>query len=270
MEIDKLSYTDFVSLIREENRPPGGKKTVREFLLNSFVDKKSKVLEVGCTNGFTALEIARVIGCKTYGIDINMKSLDNAKKRILKEKVKFLFGNAYSIPFRKDTFDLVVCSNATSFMNNKEKAVSEYKRVVKPWGFIAVSPMYYIKNPPGEIVKKVSDIIGTEISVKSKDDWIKIFEKEGLEIFYIKDYLFNKKDKQDIETYVEKSLNKPHLNFLSKEIRKKINDRWAETMNVFSDNLKYVGYSVILLRKRGEIEEVELFDSKEAHAQNTR
>ena len=29
-DLDKLSYTDFVSLICEENRPSGGKFTIRE------------------------------------------------------------------------------------------------------------------------------------------------------------------------------------------------------------------------------------------------
>ncbi len=63
-DIEKLSYTDFVSLIQEENRPSGGKNTIREILINTFINKDSKVLEVGCTNGFTSLEIARTIGCK--------------------------------------------------------------------------------------------------------------------------------------------------------------------------------------------------------------
>lgn len=270
MEINKISYTDFISLIREENRPPGGKKTVREFLLNSFTNQKSKVLEVGCTNGFTTLEIARTIGCKTYGIDINKKSLKNAQQRVKNERASFLFGSAYNIPFRSNKFDLVVCSNATSFMDNKKKAISEYKRVVKPWGFVAISPMYYIKTPPREIVAEVSKIIGSEISIKTKNEWLELFREEGFEIYYIRDYRFNKKTKEDIINYVKKSLNKPHLNILPKEIQNEIKDRWIQTMGVFSENLEHVGYSTILLRKRGEIEEVELFDSREAHVNNKR
>ena len=51
-DLDKISYTDFVSLICEENRPSGGKFTIREIAKNSFITKDSKVLEIGCTNGF--------------------------------------------------------------------------------------------------------------------------------------------------------------------------------------------------------------------------
>ena len=78
LEIEKLSYTDFVSLLQEENRPPGGKKTVREVILNSFVDRQSNVLEIGCTNGFTSLEIARLIGCQVIGVDISSSSIQNS------------------------------------------------------------------------------------------------------------------------------------------------------------------------------------------------
>lgn len=263
MDIENLSYTDFISLIREENRPPGGKKTVRELLINSFANKKSKILEVGCTNGFTTLEIARTIGCRTYGIDINKKSLENAKKRVINEKAKFRYGSAYNIPFKKEYFDIVFCGNATSFMENKNKAVSEYKRVVKKWGFIAVSPMYYIKNPTREIVQSISSLIGTNIDVRTKKEWMELFKRSGLEIYYCKDYEFYFKSKKEIDEYVEESLNKEHLKYLPKGILKKIEERWKKTITIFNKNLSYVGYSVILLRKRGEPEEVELFNSKE-------
>lgn len=261
-DLKNMPYTDFVSLISEENRPPGGKKTIREFLKNSFLDRKSKVLEVGCTNGFTSLEITRLLGCKVWGIDINEKSLLNAKKRVKKERVKFLYGNAYKIPFKNNYFDMVVCSNATSFMENKSKAMSEYKRVVKPWGFIGVSPMYYIKKPPKEIISKISDIIGAKVGIFSKKDWINLFRKEGLEIYYIQDYTFDSKTNKEINNYLEESLDKPHLNKIPKNIIKLIRQKWKNIIKTFNNNLKYLGYSVILLRKREELEEIELFTTK--------
>jgi ubiquinone/menaquinone biosynthesis C-methylase UbiE len=263
MEIEKLSYTDFISLIREENRPPGGKKTVREFLLNSFVNKKSRVLEVGCTNGFTTLEVARVIGCKTYGLDINKNSIANAQRRITNEKAKFILGSAYQIPFKDNYFDLVICSNATSFMEDKKRAISEYKRVVKPWKFIAISPMYYLQEPPKKILAEVSKIIGNEITVTSKEDWLDLIKKQGLEIYSSKNYKFKFKSKKEIEEYIQLSLNKDHLKNLPIEDLKKIKSRWTEIITTFNENLKYVGYSVILLRKRKEFEEAELFDVEE-------
>jgi ubiquinone/menaquinone biosynthesis C-methylase UbiE len=125
MNIEKMSYIDFISLIKEENRPPGGKKTIREFIKNSFVNKNSKILEVGCTNGFTSLEVARLLGCKVWGIDLHKPSIDNAKSRVKSEKVTFMVADALSLPFKSNFFDMVICSNATSFIKEKEKAIKK-------------------------------------------------------------------------------------------------------------------------------------------------
>ncbi len=264
MDIEKLSYTDFISLIREENRPPGGKKTVKEYILNSQIDRKSKVLEVGCTNGFTSLEIARIVKCKTWGVDINERSLNNARQRVNHEKVKFKYGDAYNLPFRSNMFDLIICSNATSFMKDKKRAIREFSRITKPWGLIATSPMYYIKKPPQRIVNEVSKVIGAKIDVRSKKDWTDLFTSSGLEIYCAKDYKFIYKKPKEIEDYVKKSLDKPHLNSLPLPTLNAVKLRWKRTMKLFNENLKYVGYSIILLRKRIEPEEIELFDSIEA------
>lgn len=262
MKIDELSYTDFVSLIKEENRPPGGKKTIREFLKNSFMNHNSKILEVGCTNGFTGLEVARLLNCKVWGVDLHKPSIDNAKSRVKSEKVNFMVADALNLPFRDNSFNMVICSNATSFMKEKGKAIKEYFRVTKPWGFVATCPMYYIKQPPKELVKKVSDIIGTQIDIRAKEDWISLFKKNGFEIYFLKDYLFDYQSKENINRLVQEIINKPSIISLSKDIKDKIASRWKKTLSVFNNNLSYVGYSVILLRKRDEIEETELFNSK--------
>jgi len=261
MKIDELSYTDFVSLIKEENRPPGGKKTIREFLKNSFMDKNSKILEVGCTNGFTSLEIARLLNCKVWGVDLHKPSIDNAKSRVKSEKVNFIVADALNLPFRDNFFNMVVCSNATSFMKEKGKAIKEYFRVTKPWGFVATCPMYYIKRPPKELVKEVSNIIGIPIDVKTKEEWISLFKKNGFEIYFMKNYLFDYSSKENINKLVQETVNKPSIGPLPKDVRENIAFRWKRTLSVFNKNLSYVGYSVILLRKREEIEETELFTS---------
>ena len=97
---------------------------------------------------------------------------------------------------------------------------------------------------------------------KSKKDWLEIFEEIGLEVYYCNDYKFDEKSTKEIQTYVKKSLDKDHLEKLPVSDRKKITERWEKTMKLFNENLSYVGYSVILLRKRDEDEEVELFTSK--------
>ena len=123
-EIKKMSYTDFISLIKEENRPSGGKLTIREIVKNSFLNKESKVLEIGCTNGFSTIEINKLINCINVGIDININSIKNANDRILKNnldpnRITFKYGDAEKLEFKDNYFDMIVCGNAISFIQNK-------------------------------------------------------------------------------------------------------------------------------------------------------
>jgi hypothetical protein len=48
---------------------------------------------------------------------------------------------------------------------------------------------------------------------------------------------------------------------LPNPVQEKVVSRWKSTLSIFNDNLSYMGYSIILLRKRDEVEETELFTS---------
>lgn len=263
-DLDKLSYTDFVSLICEENRPSGGKFTIREIAKNSFITKDSKVLEIGCTNGFSSLEINKLTNCTVIGIDINENSVDNAKKRIAENgldssRISFEVGNAEELQFSDNEFDLIICGNAMSFVSNKSKAIEELKRVLKPNGFISIVPIWYKDIPDKNIIDKVNDELGFQINCTFEQDWNN-YNKWNLELYYKKDYSFVKRTKADIERYVDNMIdNKPHLDIYNEEEKKIIKNRWERTMEVFNDNLSLTNFSIILLRKNLVKEEEELF-----------
>ncbi len=263
-DIQKLSYTDFVSLICEENRPSGGKFTIREIAKNSFINENSKILEIGCTNGFSSLEINKLTNCNVIGIDINQNSVDNAKKRIKEnglnpKKISFEYGNAEELRFKDNEFDLIICGNAMSFVSNKSKAINELKRVLKPNGFISIVPIWYKDNPDKKIISKVNAELGFEINCTFEKDW-SVYDKWDLELYYKKDYDFIKRSSKDIETYAKNLIySKEHLDIYSEEEKQIIIDRWIRTMKVFNDNLSMTKFSIILLRKNLVKEEEELF-----------
>ena len=263
-----MSYTDFISFIKEENRPSGGKKTIREILINSFINKDSNVLEIGCTNGFTSLEINKLIKCNVIGIDINMNSIDNANERIIKNKldpnkIKFEHGNVENMKYKDETFDLIVCGNALSFVENKNEAISEIIRVLKPNGMIALVPIWYKQTPDFNIVDNVNKILGFKIKCTREDDWLD-FSRYNLELYLKKDYKFDNPNKKDINAYVDKMISsKEHLKSYDEEVLQHIKKRWKSIISIFNDNLKMTNYSIILLRKSTEKEEEEIFMTKE-------
>ena len=263
-DLMKLSYTDFVSLICEENRPSGGKFTIREIAQNAFINKDSKVLEIGCTNGFSSLEMNKLTNCNIIGIDINKNSVENANKRILENgldsnKISFEYGNAENLRFNDAEFDLIICGNAMSFVSDKSKAIEELKRVLKPNGFISIVPIWYLNKPDEKIISKVNEELGFEINCTYEKDW-SVYDKWGLELYYKKNYSFIKRTEKEIKDYAVNMIrNKSQLNIYNESEKEIIINRWIRTMNVFNENLSLTNFSIILLRKSLVKEEEELF-----------
>ena len=264
-DINAMSYTDFISFIEEENRAAGGKKTIREIVQNSFLDSNSSVLEVGATNGFTSLEIARLIKCKVCGLDLNENSINNAKERAKRSGtfVDFVQGSSYELPFPDKSFDLVVCGNALSFMEDKGQAISEIKRVIKDWGFCSIVPLWHKTIPPQDLLDRVSDAINSKIVSRKKSAWVDMMKEYGFELYCHSDHEFIDQGPQVIDAYVKLFLAKPHIDQLPQEVKDQIYLRWETTIELFNESLKYCCYSVMLFRKRTEPEEFELFESIE-------
>jgi SAM-dependent methyltransferase len=269
--ISNMSYTDFIAFIKETNRCPGGKKTVRIIAQNAFLTKESHVLEIGSNTGFTSLEIARTVKCRVEGIDINESCIREAQNILdsetkpVRNLVSFSVASAYDIPFSAEIFDLVIVGGATSFMDRKSRAVSEYKRVTKTWGFISVTQLFYATPPPTSVVKSVSSAIGVEIEPWGEERWLNVFtdREHDLELYYYKSYGLNDRPKEHIDEYVGYFIKKPHIQSLSKPVQIAIADKWQNYLAIFNRNHKYLGFFTALLRKRGSPEEPELFMSND-------
>jgi len=270
--LNKLNYSDWVALIKERNRPSGGIKSVHKVAVNAFIDPSKKVLEIGCNTGFTSVNLSLLTGCRCVGIDINKDSIKEAKKyskeQGFNKRTNFRVANALDLPFKNETFDVVWCSNVTSFINDKEKAISEYLRVLKIGGTLVVIPIYYIRKPPIKIITEVSKAIGSKIKFMEKKDWISLFNKISLknryklELYYEKDYIYQNRS-TFIREYVNYILNKKHLLKLNKEDKEIIKKRTLNFFYLFNKNLKYAGYSILLFQKRKIKDEIELFITEE-------
>lgn len=268
-----MDYSTFVGLIKERNRPSGGIRTIHNVAINAFVNSKKKMLEIGSNTGFASVNMSLLTGCKVIGIDINQKSIDEAimyaKQQGINHKVKFIKASALKLPFKENKFDIVWASNVTSFISNKTKAIEEYSRVLKPGGILAIIPIYYIKNVPNKILTDVSRAIGSDVKRWDKKFWISLFtdtnkldSKYKIELFYQKDFKYL--DRSDfISQYTEEVINKNISKKYPSEDLLKIKNRFKYFINLFNNNLKYAGFSILLFQKRTTLDETELFITQE-------
>ena len=259
-KIKQMSYVDLMAFLDEVNRPPGGKDSVRILAQNCFINKDSKVLDIGCNTGYISFEIAHLAKCSVVGVDINKNMIKAAekirKKDSLGHLVKFKVADAMNLPFQKETFDMVVSGGSTAFIDDKIKALQEYKRVLKQWGFVADINFFYKKRPPAPLLKKLNSILEIKIEPWDINYWVDLYEKAGLEKYFIHVGQIQPVSRQAVKNYCSVMANERQL---PSNVELELKKRLLKIMSVFNENHKYLGYGVFILRKRPQKEQISLF-----------
>ncbi len=266
-EVREMNYTDFIALLKETNRCPGGKKTIRRIRELIHIDNKTKILDVGSNTGFTSLELGRITPAHISGIDISESCIAESKVLLsediddVRSRIQFQVASAYDIPFPDNEFDIVMVGGATGFMDDKRKAITEYLRVLKSWGFLVLSQLTYHSQPPTDVVSDVSNIIGLQIKPMNKNDWISIVVDitNDFELYLDESHTLSPRTDEKIKKYIDYFINKDHIKVMPDDVKEAIRERWSNILKVFNENHKYLGYDIMIFRKRPILEEPELF-----------
>jgi len=96
-----------------------------------------KVLDIGIGTGIFALELMKY-QTEITGIDVSEKMLDIARSKGL---TNVSVGDAVSLDFPDESFDLVISITALEFIKEYEKAISEMVRVCKRGGRVVVGTL---------------------------------------------------------------------------------------------------------------------------------
>lgn len=103
-----------------------------------------KALDIATGKGAVLFPIAEKVGSsgRVVGIDISKKMIEETSIAVQKRKINcidLLQMDAEKLDFPNCSFDAVFCGFALFFFPSMSKALSEFKRVLKPEGFLAVS-----------------------------------------------------------------------------------------------------------------------------------
>lgn len=119
-----------IALLRAENRAraPWILQTLEEEGYTSC-----HILDIACGGGLLSNQLA-VAGHHVTGIDLSRSSLEVAKKNDKTDSVKYIEGDALSLPFDDQTFDVVLAMDFLEHVDNPLHAIAEASRVCKEGG----------------------------------------------------------------------------------------------------------------------------------------
>jgi ubiquinone/menaquinone biosynthesis C-methylase UbiE len=158
----------------------GGRAATDEILRLCKVKPGMKVLEVGCGAGITSRYIAKKYNVEVTAIDINKKMIEKAKERSKEiSNLKYMVADAQKLPFKSNSFDIVFCQSVIAFVPKKQKAINEFKRVLKKGAYMALNEATWKRDPPKKLLDYFSITVGDAKFLK-KQGYISLLKKAGL------------------------------------------------------------------------------------------
>jgi Methylase involved in ubiquinone/menaquinone biosynthesis len=119
------------------------------FVINQIDLREKTVLDIASGEGYGSNILARHAK-KVIGVDISEEAINHAKNKYQSEKLKFIQGNATSIPLPDNSFDVVVSFETIEHHNRHEEMMHELNRVLKDNGILIISSpdKYYYSDLP--------------------------------------------------------------------------------------------------------------------------
>jgi len=173
---------------------PGGYYATDKLCTISNLNKDSKVLDLACGTGTTSFHIHQKYLCGITGIDISEDLINIANEELaqtrFQDKVRFEVADALNLSFPDNSFDVIIAQAFFILIDDKEKAISEIYRVLKPDGYFGSLELSWFNKPPqvayNELMEKTCrDFIPRVVLF---EDWESFFK--SMKLTHIQTYKY--------------------------------------------------------------------------------
>lgn len=115
-------------------------------LRQAGIHRARSILDLACGWGQTTFDLAERGSASVWGIDLNPRAIEAARASVpdeLKKRINFIHAEASKLPFDSQSFDIVFTQCSLLWIEQKELALEECRRVLKPGGCLAmIEPDY--------------------------------------------------------------------------------------------------------------------------------
>ncbi len=256
--IDAEQRTYFNLLAEMGHTKHIGGMAATERLMDLISPKASdNVLDVGCGVGIGAVYLAEQFNCRVVGVDITPRMVERAQERAERhgqvDRVAYRVADMHALPFADACFSSAIAESVLSFSADKNHAVKELIRVVKPGGMIAFTEAIWVQPPPEGKADFMARAGGMPQGILTHNEWLAIITASDLEQIVAESYHL---------TAREESKNQYNRIHLSDYLRALSGFFRAITMpsyrqvfrsamaSVPKDYFKHIGYGIYGGRKR--------------------
>ncbi|MBS4174497.1 methyltransferase domain-containing protein [Bacillus sp. FJAT-49736] len=105
------------------------------------IEENDIVADLGAGNGYLTLPYAKETSQSLYAVDIEVKMLELLKERAAKEgiyNIQYIESNLEEIQLQDNSVDKAVVAFVMHEIPNMEKALGEFKRILKPGGRLLI------------------------------------------------------------------------------------------------------------------------------------
>jgi ubiquinone/menaquinone biosynthesis C-methylase UbiE len=106
------------------------------------LQERQSVLDIATGTGLVAIPAARKVGAEGYvaGIDFSPGMLAQARRKVEVlglENIEFIEADAESVDFAPETFDVIFCCSAITYLPDIPTTLQKWHCFLKPEGFVA-------------------------------------------------------------------------------------------------------------------------------------
>ena len=136
----KYDKTDIHLCYNESRKLP--EETIKLWLetISKYVptDSINMIIDLGCGTGRFMDGLSSHFSAKACGIDPSWNMLSMAKRNLNSPVIEFIQGTAENIPLTNEVADMIFLSMVYHHIKNKDKAIYEFRRVLKTYGFLCI------------------------------------------------------------------------------------------------------------------------------------
>jgi len=185
-KVVKKAYNDFWARQKGSNTCCSDSNVHSTLLKKLSLRKGMKVLDIGSGSGETVLTIAEKVkpNGKAVGVDFSSDGIalaqEKARRRNLDGVAEFHLANAVKLPFSDNYFDAVISECVVCLISDKQQALNEKVRVLKPGGKVVMHDVISLVSMPKIMTENAQLYCGCVGGAVSKDEYIRMMEKAGL------------------------------------------------------------------------------------------